>query len=185
MTWTGAAAFAARHGARLPTRAELITETQARSVTVTNCGYQAGDTVPVIQPGCLPGQLHHLAGNVQVWCADGPAGGLPGPAARWLHGAAWNTPGTVEEIHRPRARHLSGASRGVGIRLVRDATTRTAASPARLADALRGWTGGLADRGQPLHILDERLACVLAGLSQPDRGLGSHVRACSREPGRG
>jgi hypothetical protein len=185
VTWTGAAAFAARHGARLPTRAELIAETGTDDLMVTNCGYQAGDTIPVTQPGHHPGELHHLAGNVQVWCADGPVSQIPGPAARWLHGAAWNTPGTPAEIHRPRARHLSGASRGVGIRLVRDATTRTAASPACLANALRGWIGYLADRGQPLHILDEGLACALAGLSQPDRGLWSHVGARSGESGRG
>lgn len=185
VTWAGAAAFATRHGARLPTRAELIAETQAHDVMATNCGYQVGDTMPVTQPGRRPGELHHLAGNVQVWCADGPTGRLPGPAARWLHGAAWNTPGTAEEIHRPRARHLSSASRGVGIRLVRDATTRTAISAALLSDALSGWIGCLADRGQPLHILDERLAGTLAGLSQPDGGLGSHIGARSGETGRG
>ena len=109
VTWTGAAVFAARHGARLPTRAEMIAETSREDLTVTNHGYQAGDTVPVTEPGLGPGEIHHLVGNLQVWCCDGPGGDLAAPAARWLHGAAWNTPGTPEEMHRPRGRHLPGA----------------------------------------------------------------------------
>ena len=40
VTWTGAAAFAARHGARLPTRAEMIAETSREDLTVTNHGYR-------------------------------------------------------------------------------------------------------------------------------------------------
>src|SRR5260370_5284704 len=51
VTWTGAAAFAARYGARLPSRAEMIAETGRDDLEVTNHGYQAGDTVPVTEPG--------------------------------------------------------------------------------------------------------------------------------------
>jgi hypothetical protein len=185
VTWIGAAAFAARHGARLPTRAEMIAETSRNGFTVTNCSYQSGDTIPVTEFGRQPGEVHHLVGNLQVWCADGPPLQLPGPAMRWLHGVAWNTPGTLEEIGRQRARHLSGASRGVGIRLVRDAVRRPAASVAQISDALRCWTGLLADRGQPLHILDEALADTLTGLSQPDSGLRTHIRTRSGESSHG
>jgi hypothetical protein len=85
VTWAGAAAYAARHGARLPARAELLAETSRDTLTVTNCAYQAGDTVPAAEPGRSPGEIHHVAGNLQVWCADGPDDGIPeGPASRWL-----------------------------------------------------------------------------------------------------
>jgi hypothetical protein len=184
VTWTGAAALAARHGARLPGRAEMIAETSREDLTVTNHGYQAGDTVPVTQPGLGPSEIHHLAGNLQVWCCDGPGGDLPAPASRWLHGAAWNTPGTPEEMHRLRDRHLPGASRGIGIRLVRDHDGRQfPATPAEVAGSLSAWVRSLADRDRPLRDLDEALARALAAL-QADRGLRPHVGAGTVEPGR-
>jgi hypothetical protein len=80
-----------------------------------------------------------------------------------------------QEIHRRRGRHLSGASRGVGIRLVRDGAGQPAATAAQVAAALKSWIGMLADRTRPLGVLDEALIRTLAALSQPDRGLGSHV----------
>jgi hypothetical protein len=99
--------------------------------------HERGGRLPVTEPGRDPGEIHYLAGNVQVWCCDGPAACPAAPAARWLHGAAWNTPGTPEERNRPRSRHPSGASRGVGIRLVRDRQVRQPAAPAAsVADAL-------------------------------------------------
>jgi hypothetical protein len=186
VTWTGAAALAARHGARLPARAEMIAETSHGDLAVTNHGYQAGDTVPVTEPGRGPGEIHHLAGNLQAWCCDGPAGDPSAPASRWLHGAAWNTPATPDEIRRPRGRHLSGASRGVGIRLVRDhAGRQPAATAGQLAAALTRWTLSLASRDRPLRDLDEALAGALAALSQADGGLRPHVGAGTGEPGDG
>jgi hypothetical protein len=183
VTWTGAASFAARHGARLPSRAEMIAETGRDDLTVTNHGYQAGDTVPVAQPGLGPGEIHHLAGNLQVWCCDGPAAAPSVPASRWLHGAAWNTPGTPEEIHRPRSRHLPGASRGIGIRLVRDHAGQPAVSAAEVTAVTGAWVRSLAGRDRPLRDLDEALARALASL-QADRGLRPHVGAGAGEPGR-
>ena len=115
------------------------------------------------EPGRSPGEIHHLAGNLQVWCADGPHGTPEAPASRWLHGAAWNTPGTPEEIRRPRARHPSGASRGVGIRLIRDGQ-HSAASPGELAELLANWVRGLSDRARSLRDLDEALPRALAAL---------------------
>jgi hypothetical protein len=182
VTWTGAAAFAARHGARLPSRSEIIAETSRNGLTVTNHGYQVGDTVPVTEPGRGPGEIHHLAGNLQVWCCDGPEGNPSVPASRWLHGAAWNTPGTFEEMRRPRGRHLSGASRGVGIRLVRDHAGQEAATGAGVAAIVGAWVRSLADRDSLLRDLDETLAQALASL-QTDRGLRPHVRAGTGEPG--
>lgn len=182
VTWTGAAALAARHGARLPSRAEMIAETSRDGLAVTNHGYQAGDTVPVTEPGRGPGEIHHLAGNLQAWCFDGPAGDPSAPAARWLHGAAWNTPATLDEIHQPRGRHLLGASRGVGVRLVRHYAGQRAATAGELAAALTGWVRSLASRDRPLRDIDEALA---AALSQADGGLRPHVGAGTREPGDG
>ena len=182
MTWTGAAALAARHGARLPSRAEMIAETSRDGLAVTNHGYQAGDTVPVTEPDRDPGEIHHLAGNLQAWCCDGPAGDPSAPAARWLHGAAWNTPATLDEIHQPRGRHLLGASRGVGVRLVRHYAGQRAATAGELAAALTGWVRGLASRDRPLRDIDEALA---AALSQADGGLRPHVGAGTGEPGDG
>jgi hypothetical protein len=183
VTWTGAAAFAARHGARLPSRSEMIAETSRNGLTVTNHAYQAGDTIPVTEPGRRPGEIHHLAGNLQVWCCDGPEGNSSAPASRWLHGAAWNTPGTPEEIHRPRSRHLPGASRGIGIRLVRDHAGQRAVTAADVATAVNTWVRSLADRNRPLRDLDEALATALEGL-QANRGLRPHVGTGTGEPGR-
>lgn len=180
VTWTGAAALAARHGARLPSRAEMMAETSHDALAVTNHGYQAGDTVPATQPGLGPDAIHHLAGNLQVWCCDGPAGSPETPASRWLHGAAWNTPGTAEEIHRPRGRHLSGASRGVGIRLVRDHPGRPEMPAADIAAAVGAWIRSLADRDRPLRDLDEEPARALDAL-QADRGLRPRVGAGAGE----
>lgn len=183
VTWIGAAAFAARHGARLPSRAEMLAETDRENLTVTNYGYQTGDAVPVIEPGRAPDEVHHLAGNVQVWCCDGPDGHPAVPASRWLYGAAWNTPGTWEEIYRPRSRLLPGASRGVGIRLVREHDGQRSATAAAVADAIGAWIRSLTDRNKPLRVLDEALARALDGL-QTDRGLRPHVGTGTGETGR-
>jgi hypothetical protein len=175
VTWIGAAAFAAWHGARLPTRPELIELTSRISATACNAAYRFGDVTPVTEPGHPPGDIHHLLGNVQAWCADGPpAGQLPGgPAGRWLYGTAWNTPATEEEARRPRHRHILGCSRGVGIRLVRDGAQRPV-SVGELADRLAAWIAILADRSWPVSELDEWLIRALDA-SQADAGLGPHI----------
>ncbi|MFD0351713.1 SUMF1/EgtB/PvdO family nonheme iron enzyme [Kitasatospora aburaviensis] len=94
VTWLGAAAVAAWHGARLPTRAEAL-EAAAFAPTPHNTAYAHGDTVPVAEPGRGAGQIHHLVGNVQIWCSDGPGAGSMEPTRRYLFGAAWNTPATA------------------------------------------------------------------------------------------
>ena len=181
VTWIGAASFAAWDGARLPRRAELTELTARRTAPVRNAGYKFADATTVIEPGLGDGDIHHLVGNLQVWCSDGPGSGdlCAGPAARWLHGAAWNTPDTAEEIHRPRWRHLTGSSRGVGIRLVRDGARRPA-SAGELTRQLSAWVTSLASRACPLAGIDERLIQAL-GSSQADAGLGAHVAARPRE----
>lgn len=182
VTWIGAAAFAARHGARLPRLTELARQIMA-GAEPTNTDYRVGDTVPVVQDGVGRGGIHHLVGNVQVWCGDGPDLGA-GPAAMWLGGAAWNTSSTVEEVVRRRHRQLAGSSRGVGIRLVRDsAALARSASPREIAAVLHAWMEGLAERDQPLPVLDGRIVSALDLLaSQSDVGLGAHVGAGFGEP---
>lgn len=175
VTWIGAAAFAAWHGARLPTRAELIELTSHASAPAGNTAYRFGDVTPVTEPGRHAGEIHHLLGNLQAWCADGPPAGYlsGGPAARWLYGAAWNTPSTAEEAQRPRHRHILGCSRGVGIRLIRDGAQHRV-SIGDLADRLTAWIAILADRSRPVAELDEWLIRALDA-SQADAGLGTHV----------
>jgi hypothetical protein len=182
VTWIGAAALAARHAARLPSRAEMTAEASRDGLAVTNHGYQDGDTVPAAEPGRGPDEIHHLVGNLQAWCCDGPAGGPSGPAHRWLHGAAWNTPGTPEEVHRPRSRHLPGASRGVGVRLVRDSAGHRAAAAADIAGAVGGWVRSLGRRDRSLRDMDESLAGSLSAL-QADCGLRPHVGPGTGEAG--
>jgi hypothetical protein len=184
VTWIGAAAFAAWSGARLPTRAELIEETRLEGAAAANASYQFGDVTPVTEPGQPANEIHHLVGNVQVWCCDGPSPAdlHDGPAARWLHGAAWNTPSTREEIHRARHRHLTGCSRGVGIRLVRDDASAKVPA-AELAALLTGWLTSLGCRTRSLAALDQVLIEALG--SQADVGLGSHVGAGAGESGHG
>ena len=181
VTWIGAAAFASWHGARLPTRAELIKLTSGTSTTAGNTAYRFGDVTPVTEPGGRAGDIHHLLGNLQAWCADGPpAEHLPGaPAGRWLYGVGWNTPATEKEARRPRHRHILGCSRGVGIRLVRDCAQRPV-SIGELADRLAAWIGILADRSRPVSELDEWLIRALDA-SQADAGLGPHVAAGTGE----
>ena len=180
VTWIGAAAFAAWTGARLPRRAELVKLTR-EAATTGNAGYRHGDVTPVTEPGLPASTIHHLLGNLQVWCGDGPdAELLPGgPAARWLHGIAWNTPATQEAAQQPRHRHILGCSRGVGIRLARDGTQQPVGI-SELAARLAAWTGSLADRSRPLAEIDGRLIRALEA-SQPDGGLGTHVAAGPRE----
>jgi formylglycine-generating enzyme required for sulfatase activity len=185
VTWIGAAAFAAWHGARLPARTELIELTSHASGAAGNTAYRSGDVTPVTEPGRRAGEVHHLLGNLQVWCADGPtAGHFPcGPAARWLYGAAWNTPATAEEVGRPRHRHILGCSRGVGIRLVRDGAQHPVGI-GELAARLTAWIAILADRSRPLAELDQWLIRALDA-SQADAGLRPHVAPGAGETGHG
>ena len=150
-----------------------------------NTGYRFGDVTPATEPGRSGSAIHHLLGNLQVWCSDGPARQelAGGPATRWLHGIAWNTPATQDAAQQPRDRHILGCSRGVGIRLVRDGTQR----PVRideLATRLNAWIGSLADRSRPLAEIDGQLIGALDA-SQPDAGLGAHVAAGTGEPRHG
>lgn len=182
VTWLGAATFAAHAGARLPTRAECDTLTADAPLRQANAGYRHGDVTSVIEPGHGDDQIHHRVGNVQVWCADGPHPvQLPaGPLVRWLHGTAWNTPASTEQIHRPRHRHLLGASRGVGIRLIRHGHHRPVPAE-HLAALLHDWIRDLADRDRPLTELDAPAVAALARL-QPDVGLRPHVGTGAGEP---
>jgi hypothetical protein len=173
-TWIGAACFAAHAGARLPTRTECDALTRGLPLEDINAGYRHGDVTPVVEPARREDEVHHPVGNLQVWCADGPDTPRQAAVVRWLHGTAWNTPATAEQVHRPRHRHLLGASRGVGIRLVRDGGQQ-AAGAIELAELLCAWLTALDRRERSLAELDSALIDALGGL-QADVGLGPHVR---------
>jgi hypothetical protein len=163
VTWMGAAAYARWEGARLPTQEEMNALTTG--ARVTNCEYQVGDVVPVGEPGVPCASVHHRVGNLQVWCADGPAEPEWAPVSRYLHGAAWNTPGSQEEVARRRSRTLLGASRGVGVRLVREVSWCPPRSAHDIADRLRPWISLLEERKRSLSELDQ---AVVEALSQSD-----------------
>ena len=128
-------------------------------------------------------KIHYLLGNLQTCAATARTSGTGGPAARWLHGIAWNTPATQQAAQQPRCRHIFGCSRGVGIRLVRDGSQQSV-STSELACRLKAWIGRLADRSRPLAEIDEDLIRALDA-SQADSGLRSHVAASSGEPRHG
>ncbi|MFE4976071.1 SUMF1/EgtB/PvdO family nonheme iron enzyme [Kitasatospora sp. NPDC056651] len=162
VTWLGAAALAAWHGARLPTREEALAAV-AMAGPGHNTGYAFGDTTSVVEPGKGAGQIHHLTGNVQIWCGDGPDTGDEPPLRRYLFGSAWNTPGDSGTVEEHRSRFLLGSSRGVGVRLVRgpDACTADALGAWEIAQRIVGWIGGLDEPDQTLGELDRRLVDVL------------------------
>lgn len=94
---------------------------------------------------------------------DGPAGEPEwAPVTRYLHGAAWNTPATRAEVVRRRSRTLLGASRGVGVRLVRDAAPRHGCPPREIAVRLNRWVAALSDRGRLLAELDQEAITLLS-----------------------
>ncbi|MYX77584.1 SUMF1/EgtB/PvdO family nonheme iron enzyme [Streptomyces sp. SID3915] len=139
VTWIGAALMAAWCGARLPTRAEALhAMTGARA---HNSDYLVGDSCPVVESRLGDREIHHMVGNVQIWCGDGPKQPEPQPVQRYMLGAAWNTPGTREAVTAIRSRYLLGSSRGVGVRLVRDPSTTDAARLGawELAHLLNQW----------------------------------------------
>jgi hypothetical protein len=183
VTWIGAAALAAWAGARLPARAELVALTAGAHIG-GNAGYQEGDAGPVTEAGAGESRIHHLLGNLQVWCGDGPdtETGAGEPLTRWLYGIAWNTPATPEAAAQPRSRHLLGCSRGVGIRLVRDG--QRPVSAAELARRLSCWIRALDDQPGTLAEIDQRAVRLLDG-SQADAGLAAHIAAGAGEPVRG
>ncbi|HET8661280.1 MAG TPA: hypothetical protein VFM55_20065 [Micromonosporaceae bacterium] len=169
VTWLGAAVFAAVNSARLPAHGELCA--LAADAEPSNYGYVLGDVAPVAHPSASRG-IHHAVGNLQVWCGDGPQPAFGQPVERWIHGAAWNTPASVDEVSRLRSRHLLGASRGIGIRLIRNtAAPLTGPTVGQLAAMLNSWIDSLADRSRPLADLD---AAVVDAL-QADVALGADV----------
>lgn len=169
VTWLGAAVFAAVNYARLPIHGDLCE--LAANTEASNHDYAIGDVAPVAHLTALHG-IHHPVGNLQVWCDDGPPALFEQPVERWIHGAAWNTPATVDEVNRLRSRHLLGASRGVGIRLVRDLTTPfTGRTVAQVAMVLRAWIDSLTDRSRTLAEMDSDVVRAL----QTDVALQTHV----------
>ena len=171
VTWIGAAAFARYAGCRLPRRTEMDGLTMAAGVDLStiNADYRVGDVLPVTEPDLPETRIHHLVGNVQVWCLDGPTAPTDGdePASRYLYGAAWNTPANLDEIRRSRARHIAGCSRGVGIRLIRDVGTASEEPAVRIAERLHEAFTALSTRDRHLAEMD---ADTIAALTLPTPG---------------
>jgi hypothetical protein len=117
VTWLGAALMARRAGARLPTRHEALRLMLAQPAAASaNLDFRLGDTASVAEPGHGAACIHHRVGNVQVWCADGPAPTDTGTvvAQRYFVGAAWNTVGDAADVSRLKHRWVFGSSRGIG-----------------------------------------------------------------------
>ena len=161
MTWVGAAAFAAWHGARLPTRIELI--------KLTSWTFQppqptriTGSAMPsaVTEPGRHAREIHHLLGNLQV-AASRRSGSRPASwRPCWPAGCTaqrGTLPPTEEEVRRLRHRHLPWLlpwrrySPGPRRHPAPDRTSDI------LASWLSAWIARLADRSQSLAELDEWL----------------------------
>ena len=182
VTWTGAAAFAARHGARLPSRAEMTTETGRDDVKAPTT-----PTRPAT-PSRSPSRDWDQARST-TWPGTCRSGAATAPRPACGPGGPLAVRGSMEHPRdhagdtRPRSRHLPGASRGVGIRLVRDHAATHAVTAAEVAGAVSTWVRSLADRDRPLRDLDYALAQALEAL-QPDRGLRPHVGTGAGEPGR-
>jgi len=126
VTWLGAAAFARSHGARLPRFAEVQALIARSSPTspIPNVAFRLGDVSHVAEAGRRFDEIHHTRGNLQVWCEDGPrlVEWTSHALGRFYAGAAWNSPGTERDMSARKVRHIAAASRGIGIRLVRDNT---------------------------------------------------------------
>jgi hypothetical protein len=166
ITWIGAAVFARYSASRLPTRGEMDDLVAQSGVDLdgVNADYRIGDVAPVVVEGLDPDAVHHPVGNLQVWCADGPpvAELVGGPMTRFLHGVAWNTPAAPQELRRVKARHLTGTSRGVGVRLVRDQQRGgPAVSAATLAKSIHQGFLSLTQRERPLSELEDAFVKAL------------------------
>lgn len=137
VTWIGAAAFAARSGARLPARAEVI---------------------------AAPGRT---TAGLRVWCADGPGGCGPAmrwlhDAARDRPCDGLCDGHRDGPCDAAAAGHIASAARDAGIRLVRDPGFRPAPSTAaEIAATVHGWLRDLSDRTRRLADLDDTLAAAL------------------------
>lgn len=145
VTWIGAASYALYAGARLPTRQEsaALASEYAHELELANVDYKVGDAVKVTDISKGACEIHHPVGNVGMWCADGPEQADDEPLTRYMYGSAWNS---TANVGHQKARPLSGNSRAVGIRLVRDMERISPSLTApEIADRLKIWFNLLAN----------------------------------------
>jgi formylglycine-generating enzyme required for sulfatase activity len=167
VTWIGAVAFARFAGSQLPMRKDIdeLAMQSAIEMSEINADYRVGDATAVAEQRIgANDSIYHLLGNVAIWCQDGPAESEQsgGPMKKYFYGIAWNTPSTIEEARAVKSRHITGSSRGIGIRLVRDsAKNYTPESPADIAQSINVSFEALADRTQPLAKLEAQFTARL------------------------
>lgn len=165
VTWIGAMAFARSQGLRLPTRLEIDELAQNAEVDfdTINAGHRFDDVYPIDSRNYKQGEIHDIIGNLAVWCSDGPKQlpNDPQSSTRYIYGTAWNRPATPREVTKDQSRPLTGNSRAVGIRLVKDSATR-AIPFAELADKLQKISPLLQEKkNRPLRERDEAIITLL------------------------
>lgn len=141
VTWLGAAAYARFIGCRLPDRDEIeeLTQLVLEDIDLNkiNAGHAHHDASPIgaMSPNRMG--IYDLIGNIASWCRDGNPHDEISAASRYMFGTSWNRDATIEELQRIKSRPVSGCSRSVGIRLVRDEAK--ALSAEEIAVRLEGW----------------------------------------------
>jgi hypothetical protein len=142
VTWIGANAFAKYSGARLPSKeeADSLIVSAVIDIDKVNADYVVGDVVPVVEEDRGQQEIHHVIGNVAMWCGDSPEQTIEGPLMKYMYGTAWNKPSSSEQARKYRARPLTGNSRSTGIRLVTD--RNAAVDPMNAAEIARRLKAG-------------------------------------------
>lgn len=160
VTWLGAAAFARYMGSRLPSLAEartLMKDKIHSDLSTINADQRHDDVTPAGKYDADSAGIYDAVGNLSIWCSDGFADSEAHPTQRYIVGTAWNKRGDAEQITGVRARPITGCSRSVGIRIIRDDTRKLSAG--EIADRLEGWftllSKPIKNQAKELFIIDQ------------------------------
>ena len=128
VTWLGALVFSIYSGLRLPRRSEinLLFKSTKISLEIINAEHKLDDVTPMTTKNCIRGEINDVVGNLAVWCLDGEKhlSGDPQSITRYIYGTSWNRQASLKEITKNHFRPIIGSSRSVGIRLVKDSSTK-------------------------------------------------------------
>lgn len=142
VTWLGAAAYARFSGCRLPTRAEIDSLTEQMGeidFSEVNCDHVHDDVTPNGYTKSNAFGMYDSIGNLAIWCIDGFNEINELGEVKFMYGTAWNKNGDMSEVTIIKARPITGSSRGVGVRLVKDAAPKQTLSAKDLAARFDGW----------------------------------------------